>query len=62
MYVALQDLEPFCDLLPLNEITKQFGLSHYGSVLGTVAKFDRQINENSHLAGLINKAEDIISK
>jgi len=39
--------------LPLNEIAKQFGLSHYGSVSGSVAKFDRQINENPLLAGLM---------
>ena len=48
--------------LPLNEIAKPFGLSHYGSVSGAVAKFDRQINENLHLAGLIHKVENIISK
>lgn len=30
---------------PLNEIATQFGLSHYGSVSGSVAKFERQINE-----------------
>lgn len=47
--------------LPLNEIAKQFGLNHYGSVSSTVAKFERQINENSHLAGLIRKVEDMIS-
>ena len=48
--------------LPLNEIAGQFGLSHYGSVSGSVAKFDQQINENSHLAELMHKAENIISK
>ena len=48
--------------LPLNEIARQFGLSHYGSVSGSVAKFDRQINENSHLAELMRKVENIISK
>lgn len=31
--------------LPLNEIAKQFGFSHYGSVSGSIAKFDRQINK-----------------
>ena len=48
--------------LPLNEIAKQFGLSYYGSVSGSVAKFDRQINENSHLAKLMCKVENIISE
>ena len=48
--------------LPLSEIAKQFGLSHYGSVSGAVAKFDRQIKENSYLAGLIHEAENIFSK
>ncbi len=48
--------------LPLNEIAKQFGLSHYGSVSGAVAKFDRQIKENSYLAGLIHEAENIINR
>jgi len=48
--------------LPLNEIAKQFGLSHYGSVSGSVAKFDRQISENSHLAELMRKAENTINE
>ncbi len=48
--------------LPLNEIAKQFGLSHYGSVSGSVAKFDRQINKNSHFAELMFKVDDLISK
>ena len=48
--------------LPLNEVAKQFELSHYGSVSGSVAKFDRQINENSHLAELMHKVEYIISE
>jgi hypothetical protein len=34
----------------------------YDSVSGSVAKFDRQINENSLLAELKRKAENIISK
>ena len=42
--------------LPLNEITKKFGLSHDGSVSDSAAKFDRQVNKNSLLA------EKIISK
>ena len=48
--------------LPLNKIAKQFGLSHYGSVSGAVAKFDRQINENPYLAGLIHEVENIINE
>ncbi len=48
--------------LPLNEIAKQFGLSHYGSVSGSVAKFDRQINENSHLAELIQEVDKLVNK
>ena len=48
--------------LPLNEIAKQFGLSHYGSVSGSVAKFYREINENSHLAELVHKIENLVSK
>ena len=47
---------------PLNEIAKQFGLSHYGSVSGSVAKFDQQVNKDSHLAELMYKADDLISK
>jgi putative transposase len=48
--------------LPLNEIATKFGLSHYGSVSGSVAKFDREINENSHLAKLVHKIENLVSK
>ena len=48
--------------LPLNEIAKRFGLSHYGSVSGSVAKFERQINENLHLAKLMHKVDKIVSK
>ena len=48
--------------LPLNEIAKQFGLNHYGSVSGSVAKFDQQINENSHLAELMHKVDNQISE
>ncbi len=47
---------------PLNKIAKKFGLSHYDSVSGSVAKFDQQINENSHLAELIYKVDKMISK
>ena len=32
--------------LPLNEIAKKIGFSHDGSVSDSVAKFDRQVNEN----------------
>lgn len=48
--------------LPLNEIATKFGLSHYGSVSGSVVKFDRQINENSHLADLMQIVGKLISK
>jgi REP-associated tyrosine transposase len=47
---------------PLNKIAKKFGLSHYGSVSGSVARFDQQINENSHLAELIDKVDKLVSK
>ena len=47
---------------PLVEIAKQFGLSHYGSVSGAVARFEQQINENSHLAELIYKVNKLVSK
>ncbi len=47
---------------PLNEIAKQFGLSHYGSVSGSVAKFDRKINKDSHLAELMKKVDMLFSK
>ena len=45
--------------LLLNKIAKQFGLSHYGSVSGSIAKFDRQINEDPHLAKLMRKVDNI---
>jgi len=50
--------------LPLNEIAKKIGFSHDGSVSDSVAKFDRQVNENLLLllAELMRKAENIISK
>ncbi len=48
--------------LPLNEIAAQFGCSHYGSVSGTVAKFERQINKDNHLAILMRKVANKISK
>jgi len=35
--------------------SKQLGLSHDGSVLDLVAKFDRQINENSNLEKLMHR-------
>lgn len=46
----------------LNKIVKKFGLNHYGSVSGSVTKFDHQINENSHLAELIYKVDKLVSK
>jgi len=46
----------------LNKISKKFGLCHYGSVSGSVAKFDQQINENSHLAELIYKVDKLVAK
>ncbi len=48
--------------LPMNEIAKQFGFSHYGSVSGSIAKFDRQINKDPHLAKLMRKVDNIIHK
>ena len=48
--------------LPLNEIATQFGFSHYGSVSGSIAKFDRQINEDTHLAELMCKMDNIINE
>ena len=48
--------------LPLNEIANQFGFSHYGSVSGSIARFDRQISEEPHLAKLMRKVENIINK
>ena len=48
--------------LPLNEIATQFGFSHYGSVSGSIAKFDRQIKEDTHLAELMCKIDNIINE
>ena len=48
--------------LPLNEIAQQFGFSHYGSVSGSIAKFDRQINEDPHIAKLMCNVDNIINK
>ena len=48
--------------LPLNQIATQFGFSHYGSVSGSIAKFDRQINEDTHLAELMYKVDNIINE
>lgn len=47
---------------PLNEIARQFGFSHYGSVSGSVAKFGQQIKENAHLAELMREVDNMISK
>ncbi len=44
---------------PLNEVTKHFGLSHYGSVSDSIAKFGREIKKNSHLAELVRKVENV---
>ena len=48
--------------LPLNEIAEYFGLSHYGSVSGSVTKFERQINANPAVEELVCKVENIISE
>lgn len=34
--------------LPLNEIAAQFGFNHYGSVSGSIAKFERALNEGRY--------------
>lgn len=46
----------------LHEIAKQYGFSHYSSVSGSIARFDRQINEEAHLAKLMRKADNMINQ
>jgi len=48
--------------LPLNEIAAQFGLNHYGSVSGSIAKFQRQMDKEALLAGMLYKVENIINE
>jgi len=42
--------------LPLNRIAAH----HYGSVSGSIAKFQRQIDKEAHLVGMQCKAKNII--
>ena len=48
--------------LPLNEIAAQFGYNHYESVSGSIAKFQRQIDEEAHLVGMLCKVKNIINE
>ncbi|SET36507.1 REP element-mobilizing transposase RayT [Nitrosomonas marina] len=48
--------------LSLNEIATAFGLSHYGSVSGSVARFERQICEDAGLAELVHEVEKKINE
>lgn len=41
--------------LPLDEIAAQFGFNHYGSVSGSIARFERQIGKDAHLVGVMCK-------
>jgi len=48
--------------LPLNKIAARFGLNHYGSVSGSIAKFQRQMDIEAHLAGMLCKVENILNE
>ena len=48
--------------LPLNEIAAQFGFNHYGSVSGSIAKFQRQIDKEAHLVGMLCKVGNILNE
>ena len=48
--------------LPLKEIAALSGFNHYRSVSGSIAKFQRQIDKEAHLVGMLYKAENIVNK
>ncbi len=48
--------------LTLNEIAAQFGFNHYGSASGSIAKFQRQIDKEAHLVGMLCKVENILNE
>ncbi|SER81351.1 hypothetical protein SAMN05421690_10861 [Nitrosomonas sp. Nm51] len=48
--------------LSLSEIATRFGFSHYGSVSVLIAGFERQINEDVHLAELLREVKKIINE
>lgn len=48
--------------LPLNEIAARFGFNHYGSVSGSIARFERQIDEDARLAAIMRKVENMINQ
>lgn len=48
--------------LPLNKIATQFGLSHYGSVSSSIARFEQQIKGDSQLKKMMQQLEKKINK